>query len=58
MKKSFKQFREDMGAGGQAGPPTNNISGGHVALFDPIMSFSNKKKKHVTDIERRKPPVK
>lgn len=54
MKKTFKTFLENMGAGGAAGPPVNNISGGNIALFDPIMSF--KKKKKFTEIQRRKAP--
>lgn len=55
MTKSFKKLRESIGAGGFAGPPTNNISGGNIALYNPIMTFGNKKKKYPA-IEKRLPP--
>lgn len=55
-----------MGAGGSAGPPTNNASGNQVAGLgsgpnaapwgdNVFMLF---KKRKGTEIERRKPPVK
>ena len=58
MKKSIKSFlsKEDTTVGGTgSGPPVNNISSGHVSLFDPIMK---KKGKKFSDIQRRSPPVK
>ena len=43
-----------MGVGGLGGgPPTNNISGGNIALYDPVMQFTKRKKE---SLERRKPP--
>ena len=52
--KPFKLFRENMGVGGLGGgPPTNNISGGNIALYDPVMQFTKRKKE---SLERRKPP--
>lgn len=66
MKRSIKHFlkKEEMGAGGFAGPPTNNASGNQIAGLgsgpnatpwgDPVF-FLFKKKKY-SKIERRKPP--
>lgn len=61
MRKSLKQIKED-GAGG--GPPTNNVSGGHVAGLgvgpqgEPggPTSLFRKKKRKVTELLSRKSP--
>jgi hypothetical protein len=53
IDKIIKILRENMMVGGVT--PTNNISGGKVALFDPLIKFGNKNKKDTVDF-RRVPP--
>jgi short subunit dehydrogenase-like uncharacterized protein len=53
IDKIIEIIRENMVVSGSV--PTNNISGGNIATFDPLMSFKNKKK---DTIDFRRVPIK
>jgi short subunit dehydrogenase-like uncharacterized protein len=53
IDKIIEIIRENMVVSGSV--PTNNISGGNIATFDPLMPFKNKKK---NTIDFRRVPIK
>jgi hypothetical protein len=50
IDKIIKIIRENMVVGSAI--PTNNISSGNIAKFNPLLKFGNKNKKDTIDFRR------